>query len=256
MKRWMPPIAPARAPRWQSRAEILKAHLDSLSPAELLVVRPDYYAIRFLARHDHAKAYDPNQPRVPAGNPDGGRWTSEGGTGQPGPGARRIRLAGPLPTDDPPELPKQRPSTSAERTRAIKEAARLLGRYGGPLAKIVRAAYWLYEYDAKIEASLDPPMGLDELQRAVTTPKPGYHRHHIVEQTSAEQDGYPRSLIDGQDNLVRIPALKHEDISAWYSTKNKDFGGLSPRDYLRGKSWDRRRAIGLDALRDHGVLRP
>lgn len=28
-----------------------------------------------------ARKYDPNQPRVPAGNPDGGQWTSTGGEG-------------------------------------------------------------------------------------------------------------------------------------------------------------------------------
>jgi hypothetical protein len=40
--------------------------------------------------------YSPDQPRVPAGNPDGGQWTSVNG------GANgRIRLAGPLPTNDP-----------------------------------------------------------------------------------------------------------------------------------------------------------
>lgn len=34
--------------------------------------------IRFAAL---AEKYDPNQPRVPAGNPDGGQWTSVGGEG-------------------------------------------------------------------------------------------------------------------------------------------------------------------------------
>jgi hypothetical protein len=29
----------------------------------------------------YARKYDPNQPRVPAGNPDGGQWTS-GGSGE------------------------------------------------------------------------------------------------------------------------------------------------------------------------------
>lgn len=34
-----------------------------------------------LRRHDRALkyGYHPDQPRVPAGNPDGGRWTAEGG---------------------------------------------------------------------------------------------------------------------------------------------------------------------------------
>jgi hypothetical protein len=65
--------------RWQSREQILKAHLESLSPDELLRVRPDYWAQRFGpagARHRYLRKYDPDQPRVPAGNPDGGQWTS------------------------------------------------------------------------------------------------------------------------------------------------------------------------------------
>jgi len=34
----------------------------------------------------HRKAnFDPNQPRVPRGNPDGGQWTGEGGMGTPHP---------------------------------------------------------------------------------------------------------------------------------------------------------------------------
>jgi hypothetical protein len=206
------------------------------------------------------KAFNPNQPRVPAGNSDGGQWTSEGAAGG------RIRLAGPLPPgighnqgpplDELPELPKQRPSTSEGRTGGVKEAVRRLARYGGPIGRVVGAAIWLYEYDAKIEAALDPPKSLDELQQAVASPKPGYHKHHIVERTSAEKDGYPKSLIDGADNVALIPALRHEDITAWYNTNNKEFGGLSPREYLRGKSWDERRRMGLDAMIRFEVLKP
>ncbi len=59
--------------KWQSRHDILKAYLDSLSPEELLEVRPDQYTIRFGARGE--RKYDPNQPRVPAGRSSGGQWT-------------------------------------------------------------------------------------------------------------------------------------------------------------------------------------
>jgi hypothetical protein len=31
-------------------------------------------------RHDRRKAYDPDQPRVPAGSPEGGQWTGDGGS--------------------------------------------------------------------------------------------------------------------------------------------------------------------------------
>jgi len=101
MIRWTPKTPPPAAKRWQSRGEILKAHLDSLSPAELLHVRPDYYALRFGFGRSHARKYDPDQPRVPAGNADGGQWTSgaggEGSTEDPletfGAASRRGRSA-------------------------------------------------------------------------------------------------------------------------------------------------------------------
>lgn len=79
MKRWVPQTPAPHPQRWQSRAEILKAHLDSLAPDELIQVRPDYYFWRYGPQSRNARKYDPNQPRVAAGNPDGGQWTSEGG---------------------------------------------------------------------------------------------------------------------------------------------------------------------------------
>jgi len=49
---------------------------------------------------------------------------------------------------------------------------------------------------------------LEELARAVSDPKPGYDIHHIVEKTSAEQDGFPGSMIHGPENLVRDPKVQ------------------------------------------------
>lgn len=72
-------------------------------------------------------------------------------------------------------------------------------------------------------------MDLEELQRAVNEPKDGYQVHHIVEQTPARDENFPDALIDGPDNLVRIPTLKHRDIGGWYSSPNDEFEGLSPR---------------------------
>jgi hypothetical protein len=62
-------------------------------------------------------------------------------------------------------------------------------------------------------------------------------------------------MIDSRENQVRIPVLKHIDISAWYSKGNDDFGGQSPRDYLRDKDWDEQMRVGLDRLRKHKVLK-
>lgn len=66
----------------------------------------------------------------------------------------------------------------------------------------------------------------------------------------------PKSIWDAPENKVRIPTLKHWQITSWYMTKNEDFGVLSPRAYLRGKTWDEKMAVGRRALIEAGVLKP
>jgi hypothetical protein len=290
----------------------------------------------------HRSHFNPNQPRVPAGNPDGGQWTSAGGGGGTSdprvvsdvtpdnawkPGARyatdarrvpaRVRIGKqsvelepgqalrlveaearaqdaiarvreldpswrPRPSADESveglirthetvaqqaqarfrelaslavssHVPRQRPPTAQERHDIAREVARGLVKYGG---HVIEGASWLFEYDALIEAYLDPPKTLDELRQAVSTSKKGYDLHHIVEKTSADEDGFPKSMINGPDNLVRIPRFKHWEITGWYMTKNEDYEWRRPRDYLRGKDWAERTGVGLEALIRHGVLKP
>jgi len=63
------------------RAE--REHLLKLQ-SELAALKAE---IKFQRLRRALKAYNPDQPRVPAGNPDGGQWTSDGGQGD------RIRIA-------------------------------------------------------------------------------------------------------------------------------------------------------------------
>ncbi|MGB6174902.1 MAG: hypothetical protein WBF43_00850 [Methylocella sp.] len=89
------------------------------------------------------------------------------------------------------------------------------------------------------------------------TKKKGYDVHHIVEQTAADREGYSEAKIDGPENLVSIPRLKHWEITAWFMRgKNKDYDYLSPCAYLQGKSWEERRKVGPDALKRFKVLKP
>jgi hypothetical protein len=178
--------------------------------------------------------------------------------GRPGRGGQRQanRLAGPLPTDDGSNIPPQRPPTSEQRYAYVKTAAKWLARFGGPLSKLAEGAHWLYEYEHDIIANLDPPGTLAELQQAAPERKKGYHKHHIVEKDSAEKDGFSREVINSPDNLARVPAMKHREITGWYQRKSDEFGGQSPRDYLRGRSWEVRRKVGLEALIRFGVLQP
>jgi hypothetical protein len=117
----------------------------------------------------------------------------------------------------------------------------------------MQVASWLSWYLPYIYSYLDAPKTWEELQQNGGT---DYDKHHVVEQASAKEDGIPDAMIDSSDNLVRIPTFKHWQITGWFQTQNKDFGGLSPRDYLRGRSWKERRRVGLDALVRFGILRP
>lgn len=124
------------------------------------------------------------------------------------------------------------------------------------LGAILTRYVWLAESAAAdVLAYLDGPKSLAELHAGVGEPKAGYDVHHIVERTSARRDGYPDDWIDSPDNLVRIPRFKHWEINGWYARANRNFGGLSPRAYLVGKSWDERTRVGIIALREMGVLR-
>jgi len=249
---------------WQRRLA-LRALACALS--ELKCLAAETRLDRAMRRHALALkyGYDPAQPRVPRGEPEGGQWTETDANGNPlskRPKNDRVRLAGDWPSNNPPEPlddePKnfaKEPATSAERTSVMKYIARRAVETGVSVAVIVGTARWLLLRQAEIVSYNDPPASLEDLRKAASTPASGYDIHHIVERTSAEEHGFAREAINHPINLVRIPRLKHQEINAWYQTKNAEYGGLSPREYLSGRSWGVREAVGLRALRIHGVLK-
>jgi hypothetical protein len=83
---------------------------------------------------------------------------------------------------------------------------------------------------------------------------PGYETHHIVER-GPNEGKFSEEQLEGSENVVRIPYYKHRDISDFYSTKNKDLGGLTPREYLRGKSFEEQRQFGIETLKRFKVIK-
>ncbi|MGH6838730.1 MAG: hypothetical protein ACREDT_07995 [Methylocella sp.] len=169
----------------------------------------------------------------------------------------------------PPKIPQVDPGAETLRYAFAKLAARWLARAAAGaefgafgefvvgLEAVAETAKWLYDKYPFIKAYLDGPKSLKVLQNAVGKPQKGTEVHHIVEQTAADREGHSWKDIDGPDNLVRIPTLKHWEITGWFMRgKNKAYGGVSPREYLRGRDWEERRKVGLDALIDAGVLEP
>jgi hypothetical protein len=214
---------------------------------------------------------DPDQPRWPKGAPDGqgGEYApSDAGSGateattETSPGG--IGHNGGPPLDDLPEIPEDEPPAKL-RNAIIRSVAVWALKRGlialipgvGEAAAIVQLGVWLYQYLPYIDAYLQAPQSLQDLQDAANDPQPGYQIHHIVEQTPAGKEGYSKDQIEAPENLVRISTLRHWQISNWYSTPNfsPKFGGKSPREYLRGKSWDEKMQIGRQALIDFGVLK-
>jgi len=236
--------------------------------------------------HELRKAgFRPDQPRWSKGSGDiSGRWSGGAGEGPQAP-PKPPPAEGPPhswgighnqgpPLDDPPDIPQEQPPNSPAINDFLKAAARWLFKaglrrvleigleatVGGPVGDFLlamEAAYWLKSYFPYIQAYLDAPKTFEELQQNAGT---GYDEHHIVEQWS-EKDGIPRSSIDAPYNRVEIPTLVHWEINGWLSTPNdqyKDANGnrMSPRDYMKGKTWEERYQFGLYILRRFGVLKP
>ncbi|MGN6311129.1 MAG: hypothetical protein ACTHNN_16440 [Xanthobacteraceae bacterium] len=241
--------------------------------------------------------YNPNQPRVPAGNSDGGQWT-DGGSNSAQPmgdvnfgnlseladfsdlfqitpsetDLDGVQLAGDPPEgighnqgpplDEPPEIPQQLPATRGERMDFVRDAVSWIGRVGryapivGAFLETLDEAKDLKALADALKTANDPPAELEELQaRAQRPSEAGYEDHHIVGQFAQNRLQFGNDLIDSPENKVRLPTVRHRDINGWYSRPNEEFDGLSPRDYLRGKSWDEQMREGLKIMRRNGVLK-
>lgn len=208
--------------------------------------------------------FDPNQPRVPRGHPNGGQWTRVGGwrstrdeDGRSPPDDIPFLMADSDPLEEEPDIPQQRPKTSRERTAVMRRAARIMLREGwrrSPAGRAIRLAKWLLDFNPFIEAYNDPPRTLDELHARVSEPRLGYDIHHIVEKRPALDDGFAKETVNGPNNLVLIPRLKHWGINSWFQTSHRALDDMTPRQYVQGKSWEERRRVGLMALIENGVL--
>lgn len=169
-----------------------------------------------------------------------------------------------LPSNEPPEIPESRPDSTQGRmgfVRAAAEWVARMGRYSPAASAYLGALDQVDELKAltdTIKSANDPPRSLEELQdRVGLSNEGGYHKHHIVEESAARDAGFSEDLIQGRDNLVRIPILKHIDITRYYSTKTEQPDGsrISPRESLKNKTFEERRQFGLMILRGKGVLK-
>ena len=209
------------------------------------------------AELEKARPDDSKHPGWPAGAPD-----SQGGKYRPK-DEDWVQVAGDVWVR--PHRRRRRPGGLVDKalSEAAKRAVHLLIEAGlrtlnveapglGLLLQIGESlAQRAYPY---VKAYFDPPQSLEGLQEAALDAQPGYDFHHLPEGGSAA-DASEAQRINSPDSELAIPTLKHWELNGWYARKSYDFGGMSPRDYLKGKSWDERRRVGLIGLRKIGVLK-
>jgi len=78
--------------------------------------------------------------------------------------------------------------------------------------------------------------------------------HHIVEQRKPNVDRFGPEAIHNTENVIAMNRTKHDAISAYYSTKSDDTGGMVAREWLRTKPYEEQRAFGLMILRRFGSV--
>jgi hypothetical protein len=82
----------------------------------------------------------------------------------------------------------------------------------------------------------------------------GKQWHHIVEQRKVNVDRFGAEAIHNTENVVAVRRAVHEKISALYSSKSEETGGMVVREWLRMQSYEQQRAFGLMALKRFGAI--
>ena len=243
------------------------------------------------SRKQLERKFDPNQPRVPRGHPDGGQWTDGGASQAENPGE---------------ELLSEQEQEEAE--LLAEQAQRMLADAGDRQALLVLAAWgpkpgtrswWLAYYadvlerlrKAELYAGRNSPIWtavafaeavntlLPEFATFLDAPKDWddlvadplyrgfgsfedfkdkygsaglfYDWHHLLEQTS----GFSAEEINNTRNIVRVPRGRHWMITSYMTQHRDELGGISYREWLRDKPIEEHIRIGLQALRDTKVLK-
>jgi hypothetical protein len=82
----------------------------------------------------------------------------------------------------------------------------------------------------------------------------GQQYHHIVEQ-GPNADSISAIQLQSTENIIRLPTLLHEEVSAVYGKAAPEAPGMTLRQWLREKPYEFQYQYGLKVLRDLAILR-
>jgi hypothetical protein len=91
-------------------------------------------------------------------------------------------------------------------------------------------------------------------KRAMGSAGEGKNWHHIVEQHAGNLKRFGPEALHNTENVIKVEAEVHTEISAYYSSSPPEAGGMVVREWLRTQSYEQQRAFGLYVLRRFGVI--
>ena len=198
------------------------------------------------SRVSAALKYNPNshlQPRVPAGDPEGGQWM---------PSERAIvgSLLPVLRKVGPPALRLLR-----ETARRIAPVMRRLPRRWDETSQFPDESDF-EEETRRISSSSWQRHGYpnirfrseDELRRYLGPAGPGREWHHIVEKRLAGRDGLPVEVIHSTDNIISLPVDVHRWVSVRMSSRAGEFQEIVRRFGVERLTFGDQYNFGLDLI--------
>lgn len=102
----------------------------------------------------------------------------------------------------PPDFPEREPPTIRERNAWAVRVSKYLATTSQTFAASLFANWLIQHAPHRIRAYLTPAKTLQELQDMAFDRPAGFDIHHIVEQTSARNDGFSNEKIESWENRV------------------------------------------------------
>ena len=92
------------------------------------------------------------------------------------------------------------------------------------------------------------------LKRTMGPAGPGKNWHHVVEQTPANVAKFGPETLHNTQNVIRLDAAIHRQVSAYYSRIEWFTGGKTVRQWLSTQSFEAQTQFGTQVLKDFGGL--
>lgn len=139
----------------------------------------------------------------------------------------------------------------SELRAAIKAATRFVNEGTHTLAQLRVSSESLSfrNYEAFVKV-WDAMLAQMDLEKRFGPARQGFEYHHIIERNSGEAS----SIIESTDNIVEIPTILHEEITARYTQSQARFGGQTLRQWLRTQPAYVKRYWGRRILKEVGII--